>query len=210
MATYVDLATLHSPVPRSKPPASWGAQIRENFEFLNTNRRFICTSSTRPTGFNGLEIYETDTNKVYIHDGSNWIEISRLGAWTTVTPTITQSGAVTKTTTYARWIRLAGRTIVFQWSLLCTGSGSAANIVTISLPVAGVTTALPIGNFYLNDASAGAAGNFLAPAVMVTTSTVGGLLSGNANYFGATGFTAALASGDFIGGAVVYEAASST
>lgn len=36
----------------------------------------VCTSTTRPTGaslYEGLFIYETDTNKVYSYDGTNWV-----------------------------------------------------------------------------------------------------------------------------------------
>ena len=35
----------------------------------------VVTSTTRPTApYNGMLIYETDTKKVYIRDGSNWVE----------------------------------------------------------------------------------------------------------------------------------------
>lgn len=36
----------------------------------------VCTAATRPTGgarFEGLEIYETDTDRMYVWDGVNWI-----------------------------------------------------------------------------------------------------------------------------------------
>lgn len=39
----------------------------------------VCTSTTRPTGgalFEGLFIYETDTNKTYFWDGTNWQQLS--------------------------------------------------------------------------------------------------------------------------------------
>lgn len=35
----------------------------------------VCTSSTRPASpYNGQLIYETDTRKVYIHNGTSWVE----------------------------------------------------------------------------------------------------------------------------------------
>lgn len=36
----------------------------------------VCTSTTRPTAYDGRPIYETDTNKFLIYNGSAWIEIS--------------------------------------------------------------------------------------------------------------------------------------
>ena len=35
----------------------------------------VCTSTTRPTAFDGRPIYETDTDKFYIYDGALWEEI---------------------------------------------------------------------------------------------------------------------------------------
>ena len=47
----------------------------------------ICTSSTRPTGYNGLEIWETDTLRRLVHDGTGWIIMAE--PQVTWTPTIT-------------------------------------------------------------------------------------------------------------------------
>lgn len=33
---YADLNTIHNPSTGTSPPASWGDQVRDNFEFLNT------------------------------------------------------------------------------------------------------------------------------------------------------------------------------
>ena len=39
----------------------------------------IVTSGTRPASpFDGMQIYETDTNKVLVYNGSSWVEISDL------------------------------------------------------------------------------------------------------------------------------------
>ena len=50
----------------------------------------VCTSSTRPsTPDEGTMIYETDTKKVYVWDGSEWGLISTpYGAWTPWTPNV--------------------------------------------------------------------------------------------------------------------------
>ena len=33
----------------------------------------VCTSGTRPTAYDGRPIYETDTNKFLIYNGSSWV-----------------------------------------------------------------------------------------------------------------------------------------
>jgi hypothetical protein len=35
--------------------------------------RQLCTSTTRPVGYDGLEIYESDTKRAYIHNGISWV-----------------------------------------------------------------------------------------------------------------------------------------
>lgn len=142
MANYVDLASLHDPVPRAKPPASWGAQIRENDEFFYANRRHVCTSSTRPAGFEGLEIYETDTNLVYLHNGSAFVLWGTLGAWLTYTPTITGAGTALGNGTITGAYSREGTTLRIQivWTLGTTSTVGAGG-VAFSLPSAttGVT-----------------------------------------------------------------------
>ena len=45
---------------------------------LETNVFAIVTSSTRPAGFNGQHIYETDKDRDAVYDGTNWIYINNL------------------------------------------------------------------------------------------------------------------------------------
>lgn len=154
MASYVDLSSLHSPVPRAKPSAAWGAQIRENFEFLHDNRRVVCTSSSRPgTPFEGLEIYETDTDRTYIYDGSSWVQTGGVGAWISYTPTLVQSSAVTKTVSYAKYQK-DGRQIVGNVLMLVTGSGTSGQPIIVGMPyeIAGSGN-LVLGSGWIYDAS---------------------------------------------------------
>lgn len=203
MANYVDLSTLHSPTPRAKPSAAWGAQIRENLEFLHDNRRVVCTSSTRPgTPFEGLEIYETDTDRIYIYDGSTWVLHNVLSQWINYTPTLTQSGTVTKTVAYSRYHKV-GRKVTFQAYCSATGSGTGSNIVTLSLPWTAAQASLVVGSFYIYDASVNT--NYLGHAALNSVNTVTGLINATSNYMGAAGFTAALASGDSILVDCTYE-----
>lgn len=126
------------------------------------------------------------------------------GAWTTYTPTLTQSGSVTKTVTYAAYSRV-GRTITFAVDLAATGTGTGANAVTVSLPVTAASSgAVPCGSGWIYDASVTT--NYKGIAYLVTTTTVA--LVGNGGNLGASEFTAALASGDAVRISGSYEAAS--
>jgi hypothetical protein len=60
--------------------------------FYNTNIReqvnVTCTAATRPSHVDGRRIFETDTNKKYISDGSTW-HLDGGSNWTTYTPSWT-------------------------------------------------------------------------------------------------------------------------
>lgn len=198
MATYIDLATLHVPVPGGHPPATWASQIRENFEWLQANRRVICTSSTRPTGFEGLEIYETDTDRTYIHNGSAWQQTNDIGTLQTYTPTLTQSGSVTKTVTQCLYKQI-GRWSAGVIDLAVTGSGTGANAILVGLPSAvSASTNAVIGKGYVFDTSAS---TFYTGVVLASTTTAMSFLpcsTDSSSVLGAAVMTAALASGDRI------------
>lgn len=167
----------------------------------------IVTSSTRPSDpYQGQLIYETDTDSYVGRDAAGvWQRAVALGAWTTFTPTLIQSGAVTKTVGYAKYARV-GRLIVAECRLAVTGTGTAGQPVVVGLPVASVASDRPIGSFHLIDISAVL--NYTGTAIY--EGAWGGVLGlGNAQNagFGQAQFTAALASGDFVGYAVAYEAA---
>jgi hypothetical protein len=125
-------------------------------------------------------------------------------AWTSYTPTLTQSGAVTKTVTYAKYTKI-GRLVICNVQLVCTGAGTGAAVVAVGLPpyVPVQTGLMPIGTFTIRDISAAA--SYVAYAAPVTTTTVQGMPSVSTNYLGAQIFTAALASPDEIGLALAYE-----
>lgn len=96
----------------------------------------ICTSGTRPTGADGRVIYETDTDKVYVYNGSAWCEVLRTGAWSTWTYSI---GGIVKSsgTSTGEFVRLGGRTI-HMWFRYTLGSGalSVSGPASLELPVA--------------------------------------------------------------------------
>lgn len=58
---------------------------------VTTDLTVPCTSSTRPTVglWAGMRIYETDTNREYIYNGTDWVQRSGSPVW--VTPTMENS-----------------------------------------------------------------------------------------------------------------------
>lgn len=127
-------------------------------------------------------------------------------AWTGYTPTLTQSAAVTKTVTRAVYQRV-GRLVVVTFSLSVTGAGTVSNNIQVGLPVAAAASAMPGGSMWIYDASANT--NYVGVAVMLSTTTIGAIISGGTGYAGNVGgvMAAALASGDAILGHFTYEAA---
>ena len=134
------------------------------------------------------------------------------GAWTSFTPTVTQSGSVTVTnnrSVYARY----GRTIHFSINLTVTGSGTGSNNILISLPVAAAAAEQIAGSALIIDISTGGFGTQYKglPSVLTGDTSSMVLLPTNttsAGVLGGTGMTAGLASGDTIKIAGTYEAAS--
>jgi hypothetical protein len=65
--------------------------ITESFWTPNVRQQVVtqCTSATRPTAVQGRVIVETDTKRVLLHDGTNWLRIGNYtsagrtgGTWT--------------------------------------------------------------------------------------------------------------------------------
>lgn len=127
-------------------------------------------------------------------------------AWTGYTPTLTQSATVTKTVSRAVYQRV-GRLVVVAFSLSATSAGTASNNIQIGLPVAAAASSVPGGSVWIYDASANI--NYVGIAVLLSTTTIGAIISGGTGYAGNVGgvMAAALASGDALLGHVTYEAA---
>jgi hypothetical protein len=151
------------------------------------------------TAWNGAALTESDINLYLTGEG---------GAWTTWTPTLTQSGAVTATVThavYGRW----GRLIIANFRLAVTGAGTGGNAVTVSLPVTAARANMMVGTGSVFDTSAslGYSGNVFLPSTTTMDYRQQGTGTATDNRIGVAGFTAALAAGDGIDGFFMYEAA---
>lgn len=128
-------------------------------------------------------------------------------AWTSFTPTLTQSGTVTKTVTRAGYIKM-GRLVHVSMYLTVTGTGTATNGVLFGLPVTAANGADACGSGFIFDASVPLA--YPGTVWLQSTTTAGLMLAGSlgANAGAASsGFTAALANTDQIRAAFFYESA---
>lgn len=99
--------------------------------------RIICTSGTRPgSPSTGQEIFETDTLKGFMWDGTTWRQVYNLGAPDTWTPQVDQGA----TTNIAKTIESARYDVCGRWvkgfaSLAITGTGTAGSLITCTLPL---------------------------------------------------------------------------
>lgn len=130
------------------------------------------------------------------------------GAWTAYTPTLTQSGAVAKTVTYARYNKV-GRMVTVNVLMTCTGAGSANNHIEVGLPFPeAINAAMVVGTFHLYNASG--PNHFVGACYFWSTTTVACVTNNNGHYLGeaSSAFSSALASGDIIALSLTYETAS--
>lgn len=129
-------------------------------------------------------------------------------AWTDYTPTVTQSGTVAKSVNYARYTKV-GRTVTVNAMVVMSGSGSANQVITVSLPVVAASDfEVVIGTFRLYNSSG--PNNFVGGCIVWSTTTVAGLTNNNQHALGqaSSAFASALAAGDIISISLTYEAAS--
>lgn len=161
----------------------------------------------------GMTVYLKDVNTFTTYTGSAWSTVGPVhGGLTTYTPTWTQSGAISKTVNHSVYSRV-GRRVEWNFTLTATGSGTGANIITLSLPVNSAyfgSNATPFGYYLFYDTSAPLA--YHGPIMFDTTSTakffVGtGTGASSLAFIGNAIFSAAVASGDILSGFVTYEAA---
>jgi len=197
------------------PVKTWATNDVPTASDLNTQYRdqviSTVTSGTRPSGTEGQMIYETDTDLCYIYNGG-WVRFGASAGWTSFTPTLTQSSAVTKTVNYAKYEKI-GRLVIAQISVSVTGTGVANNTVTCTLPFTAASVGggnMDCGSGHIFDASA--ATNYPGVAVLNSVTTVALLdaTAGTAVLSGQTGaaFSAAIALSDGISMCVMYEATS--
>lgn len=142
-----------------------------------------------------------------IYDGTQFRIInSAIGLWSTFSPVWTQSGTISYTNNYSKYV-VIGKTVHFQCSLLATSAGGAATAMGVTLPVtasnATIFRAVGGANYY--DASPNTM--YVLSPYMGSTNTVNFVSDTSAgNAFGANP-AVTVAIGDYISLALTYEAA---
>lgn len=133
--------------------------------------------------------------------------VDTLQDWTDYTPTLTQSGTVSKTITRARYRRMDDICFV-EIDLAVTGSGTAGVAVEIGLPFStGMATGSYLaGTGVITNASASSEKYVGAPRVSASNKfTLQGAAQSVANPLGVDTFTEALANGDAVRASFWYS-----
>jgi hypothetical protein len=148
-------------------------------------------------------------HNTYIRDNLKALLPLDIVAFTSYTPTLTQSSAVTKTVTYAKYQQF-GKFVICNVVLTASGAGTGNAKVTVSLPVTAAANQQAIGSGFIVDASV--PNNNPGIAILDSTTTVAFVDATQATgavRLGQTGavFSAALASSDVVSFCISYEAA---
>jgi hypothetical protein len=80
-------------------------------------------------------------------------DLNAIGAWTSYTPVLAQSGTRTATVNYAEY-SVINKVCFVNVDLTCTTTGSAGNAITVTLPFTAASTAGAIGAGQFFDSSA--------------------------------------------------------
>ena len=180
----------------------------------------FATSAARDAALTSIKsegnvTYQLDNNDLDIYNGSSFSTLvaPTSGALTSWTPTVTQSGSVTVTNTYSRYMRV-GRMITAWFSLAVTGSGTAANAIVIgALPATAAQGGIQVGGSEIFDSSGAAGFSKYAGLLYLESTTTLTIRDGMSvhqsdNRLGtSTGaFSLGLANGDTLAGWCTYEA----
>lgn len=155
------------------------------------------TGSVQIQSTGGDIVMGTGSSSITIGNASSSVTIAgvNVNAWISYTPQVRQNGNRTSTVTRAVYTRL-GRTIIFEIYVAVTQAGTATNVIDVSLPVTAAANTNVVGSWYFYDSGGGV--NRTCVAALNSTTTVSGVMDGSNNYFGASIYTKALASGDAI------------
>lgn len=200
------------------PLIDWvtGSTISEsNLDAVARQVLITCTSTTRPASPDeGMSIYETDTDRVLLWNGSSWLIVTE--PWQTYTPVLTATTTNptlgTGSTASARYQRQYNL-VTYQGIVQFGTAGVAAGTgdYRLSLPVTAQTGIISRRVGIMNAYDSSAAHTCLTTAYLVSSTTVGFLFSntwplGNQNYIGASQ-PMTWAASDQIEFTITYEAA---
>jgi hypothetical protein len=127
-------------------------------------------------------------------------------AWETWTPTLTQTATVTKTTNYAKYMRIQ-KLVIAQCYMTVTGAGTGGTNVVVGLPITALELQSQIvGGGFIYDSSANMVYHVVNQITSTTTMSFYTDQNGSGNFFG-TNPNIALAANDQIRLYFMYEAA---
>lgn len=110
------------------------------------NKPGICTSSTRPAGYAGMLIYETDTKRSLLYDGTGWIVMSE-PTITSFAPVVTAaSGTITTLGTVTFGYERSDGWLTWWCNIAVTTNGTGAGNVLFTLPVLPNPTQIFLGS----------------------------------------------------------------
>lgn len=161
----------------------------------DVGRRKIVTSASRPTGasrYAGQTIYETDTGRELLYDGTDWVIMSE--PWVSHTPVFAQGVALTVTTVASEYKRHDG-ICTWRGRVTATSAGTSGQPVLATLPLGGATeVGVSIGGGVVFDLST--AQRYVAAIEPGTTAATMGWGTDGTSAFWGSGPTLAVASGD--------------
>lgn len=181
---------------------------------LNVTGAVTTNTISEKTAANGVTVDGMNIKDGYVVGGSGTgIKNSSLdttagalgGAWTSWTPTVTQTGSVAVTNTSSEYIQI-GKTVIARFNLEVTGSGTGNSAIVIgALPVTASTSAGPAGHGFIN--------NVDVPVIygitwqFASTTTLNGVWAGGTGTAAGVSPNFGFASGDTLIGILIYEAA---
>jgi len=98
-----------------------------------------CLSTARPTGVAGLRIFETDTLRTLLHDGTNWIVMQEPITSEAMTGFAATGGTFTAISGTIRH-RRSGAQCWWSATITITTVGTATGYVSFTLPRAGIAS----------------------------------------------------------------------
>jgi hypothetical protein len=130
------------------------------------------------------------------------------------TPALVQSATVTKSITYARYLKINKLVFVnFEMVVSAGTAGTAGNRITVALPATAVSysnvfTSVGSGSIYNASNAAVYPGLLIINTTTTVTFTTTATVQTNGNqYLGISDFTEGLAAGDYVSGSFCYQAA---
>ena len=164
------------------------------------------------TGADAFDRLAVGTNNYFLQAASGQATgLQWGGTWTAYTPAIYQNGSVAASLAQGRYIEI-GKTIIGQVKMIASATGNANQRVKVTIPKAAAypDTLLSCGTGSLYDASSFQIYPYLVcveDGTYFNFTVTQSIVSNSLQYVGVTGFTAAIASGDYIFFTFSYEVA---